>query len=114
MTTTAPERLAVIYDSYRLSYQNRAVDLKAAGTATQVQQILANVSSLEASYLDAAKKSLEATGDAVEEACAAAAAARDECTDAYAEAKQLAERIRLVAKSAKAVASLVIKASGKS
>ncbi len=111
--TTPTERLAVIYDSFKLAYSRRGEDLKAAASEEQANKILANVESLEKSYLDAAKHSLDATGDDVEKACIAASHAHAECKSAYASAQALAERIRLVARSATSVASLVSKASGK-
>lgn len=111
--TTATERLAVVYDSYKCVYAHRAQDLKEAATDEDVDRILANVDSLEGCYLAAAKQALDASGGEVEEAFAGARAAHGLVVKAYEDAIALAEKIRLVSSSARAVASLLAKAGRK-
>ena len=68
MASTAKDRLAVFYENYQTAFTHRAADLKAATSAVEVQRIMTNVDELEAAYLDAARRALDATGPDIEAA----------------------------------------------
>lgn len=108
--STPLERLEEIHAAFSAALRRRPADLKAASTQAQVISVLANARDLEASFLKAATEALEATGADVEAAMASAARARQDIDDAYRDAKDIAEKIRLVARGAKAVGELVKKA----
>lgn len=112
MPSTPNDRLTVIYNAYKSAFARRAADLKQATTAEQVQAIMDNVDALEASYLDAARQSLDATGADIEACYQAALAATEAADRAYAQGKALAERITAVAGVVTAVGSLVSTAAG--
>ena len=73
---------------------------------------LANVNALEASYLEAARAALDATGAVVEQAYADARAARAAVDAAYQGAKDIVEKIRLVGSLARKASALVKVAGG--
>ncbi|HYW15741.1 MAG TPA: hypothetical protein VE891_06260 [Allosphingosinicella sp.] len=112
MPSTANERLTIIYNAYKSAFARRASDLKQATTAEQVQAIMDNVDSLEGSYLDAARKSLDATGPGIEACYQAALSTTAAVEKAYAQGKALAERITAVSGVVAAVGNLVTKAAG--
>ncbi|HEX8239355.1 MAG TPA: hypothetical protein VF574_06420 [Allosphingosinicella sp.] len=112
MQSTANQRLTVIYNAYKSAFARRASDLKQATTAEQVQAIMDNVDALEASYLDAARQSLDATGPDIEACYQAALSATQSAEKAYASGKALAERIAAVSGVVSAVGNLVTKAAG--
>ena len=112
MPSTANERLTVIYDAYKAAFARRAADLRQARTTEQVQAIMANVDSLEGSYLDAARQSLDATGPDVEACYQAALSTTAAVEKAYSQGKALGERIRAVSGVVAAVGNLVTKAAG--
>jgi allophanate hydrolase subunit 1 len=109
--SSANDRLTVIYDAYKAAAASRAADLRQATTADQVKRIMANVDALEAAYLDAANKSLDATGPDIEACFQAAIAAEAEVTRAYDEGKALAARIQAVSGVVTAVGNLVTTAA---
>ncbi len=111
-SSSAADRLTVIYKAYKAAYSRRAADLKQAATADQVQAIMDNVDSLEGSYLDAARQSLDATGPDIEACYQSALSATQAVEKAYAQGKALAERITAVAGVVSAVGNLVTKAAG--
>ncbi|MEO7827688.1 MAG: hypothetical protein ABIR60_11155 [Allosphingosinicella sp.] len=110
--SSANDRLTVIYKAYKSAFAHRSADLKQATTAEQVQAVMDNVDSLEGSYLDAARKSLDATGPDIEACYQAALSATVAVDKAYAQGKALAERITAVSGVVSAVGSLVTKAAG--
>jgi hypothetical protein len=112
MPSTASQRLTVIYNAYKSAFARRASDLKQATTAEQVQAIMDNVDSLEGSYLDAARKSLDASGPDIEACYQAALSTTAAVEKAYAQGKALAERITAVSGVVAAVGNLVTKAAG--
>lgn len=112
MPSSASQRLTVIYNAYKSAFARRASDLKQATTAEQVQAIMANVDALEGSYLDAARKSLDATGPDIEDCYQAALKTTAAVEKAYADGKALAERITAVSGVVAAVGNLVTKAAG--
>jgi hypothetical protein len=111
-SSSANDRLTVIYNAYKAAFARRAADLKQATTADQVQAIMANVDSLEGSYLDAARQSLDASGPDIEASYQAALSATQAVDKAYAQGKALAERITAVSGVVSAVGNLVTKAAG--
>jgi hypothetical protein len=111
-SSSATDRLSVVYQAYKSAFARRASDLKQATTAAQVQAIMDNVDSLEASYLDAARQSLDATGADIEACYQTALSATQKVEKAYADGKALAERITAVAGVVSAVGSLVTAAAG--
>lgn len=112
MPSSPSQRLTVIYNAYKSAFARRASDLKQATTAEQVQAIMANVDALEGSYLDAARKSLDASGPDIEACYQAALTATEAVEKAYAQGKALAERITAVSGVVAAVGNLVTKAAG--
>ena len=110
--STPQERLFEIYETYRVAFANRAADWKLARTMKEADTIERNVDALESAYLRAAKQALDANGPAVEAAYQAAKTARDDVTNAYLEARALADRIRSVGAAIKAVGGLLATASG--
>lgn len=111
-SSSAADRLTVIYNAYKAAFARRASDLKQATTAEQVQSIMDNVDSLEASYLDAARKSLDASGPDIEACYQAALSATRKVEQAYAQGQALAARIQAVSGVVAAVGNLVTKAAG--
>jgi hypothetical protein len=112
MPSSASQRLTVIYNAYKSAFARRAADLREATTADQVKAIMANVDSLEGSYLDAARKSLDATGPDIEACYQAALSTTQAVEKAYAQGKALAEKITAVSGVVAAVGNLVTKAAG--
>jgi hypothetical protein len=112
MTTSPRDRLIEVYQSYSDAYARRADDLAAAQSPDQIRAILANVNALEATYLEAARNALDATGSVVEQAYADAQAARAAVDAAYQGAKDIVEKIRLVGSLAKKASALVKAAGG--
>jgi hypothetical protein len=112
MASTANDRLTIIYKNYKNAFARRASDLADARTGPQIQSIMDNVDALEASYLDAARRSLDATGRDIEACYQAALSATDAVDQAYAQGKALAERITAVSGVVAAVGNLVTKAAG--
>jgi hypothetical protein len=110
--SSANDRLTVIHQAYKSAFARRAADLKQATTSAQVQAIMDNVDSLEASYLDAARQSLDATGPDIEACYQAALSATQNVEKAYAQGQALAARITAVAGVVSAVGNLVTKAAG--
>ena len=113
MASTAQERLLAVYEAYSKAYDRRSQDWKDAKTNAQADAVAQNVEHLEALYLKAAKQSLDATGQAIEDALGAAKAAQKAVNDAYEGAKDLAEKIKLVGGVVGKVGDLITKASGK-
>lgn len=111
MASTTKERLFEIYSAYKRARDSRATDLKEAASTAEVNAILRHVDALHAAYLKAAKVALDATGDGVEAAYAAAGSARKQVEDAYQEAKALPERIRAMATLVDNVGKLLTTAS---
>jgi len=114
MDSTAQDRLNVVYQSFSSQYRRRAADLRAATTEEDADAILDNLAVLELAYLRAARQALEKNGPQVESAYQAAVAAKKKVDDAYAQAKNLAERIGMVGDLAGKVGTLVAKAAGSS
>ena len=110
--STPTERLEEIHAAFASALQRRPADLKQASTEAQVIAVLNNVRNLEASFLKAATAALAATGAGVEAAMREAQTLRAEVDAAYAAARDIAEKIRLVSRGAKAVGELVKKAQG--
>jgi hypothetical protein len=111
--STPQERLNEVFEAFSAARQRLSADLSEATDPAQVLAILANVDSLEDSFLRTAIAALNASGAAVEKSLRDARAARAAVEAAYADAKDIAEKIRLVAKGAKAVADLVKKAQAR-
>jgi hypothetical protein len=109
--SSASDRLTVIYKAYQTAFSRRAADLKEATTADQVQKVMDNVDALESSYLDAARRSLDASGAEIETAYQAALSATRDVEQAYAQGKALADRIRAVSSAVSAVGTLITKAA---
>ncbi|MGA9582227.1 MAG: hypothetical protein WBR13_09695 [Allosphingosinicella sp.] len=112
MPSTANDRLTVIYNAYRSAFARRAADLGEATATDEVHAIMANVDSLEGSYLDAARQSLDADGPDIEACYQTALSTTAAVEKAYAEGKALAERIAAVSGVVAAVGNLVTKAAG--
>jgi len=106
------DRLTVIYNAYKAASARRASDLMQATTAEEVRAITDNVDALEASYLDAARRSLDATGPDIEASYQAALSATQKVEKAYAQGQALAARIQAVSGVVAAVGNLVTKAAG--
>lgn len=113
MSSSATDRLSVIYAAYKSAYERRATDLKQAASTQEAQKILDNVEALERAYLKAARQALEANGPDVEAAYQAAKNACRNVDEAYGSAKSMADKIRAASAAVTAVTSLVKKASGK-
>ena len=113
MTSTPADRLYAVYDAYSQAYARRAEDWKDAQTKAQADSVFKNVEALEALYLKAAKQALDANSKAVEDAFDAAKAAQKDINDAYANAKEIAEKIKLVGSVIGKVGDLITKAGGK-
>lgn len=96
MASTPQERLYAVYLPYSRAYDRRPDDWKEANSADQAKAVYDNVERLEDLYLKAAKQALDANGDAVEQAYGAAKAAQKAVDDAYKNATDLAEKIKLV------------------
>lgn len=111
-SSSATDRLAVIYNAYKAAFSRRASDLKQATTAAQVQAIMDNVDALEGSYLDAARQSLDAKGADIEACYQAALSASQAVEKAYAQGQALAARIKAVSGVVTAVGNLVTTAAG--
>lgn len=92
------DRLFAIKNAYMIARANRNRDLQEATTEAQVNRILDNIDKLEARYYQAATAALDANGEAVEAAYAAAVKATSKVEAAYLQAKSLASRIKLVTK----------------
>lgn len=112
MTTTAHDRLIEVYTSYSAAYDRSGDDLASAQTPDQVRAVLANLDALELVYLEAARNALDATGAVVEQAFTDARAAREAVDQAYQDAKEMVEKIRLVGSLAKKASTLVKAAKG--
>jgi len=112
-SSSAKDRLFLIYEAYSAAYDRRDQDWKEAKSKAQAKAIFRNVERLELLYLKAAKQALDANGPAVEAAYEAAKGAQKAIDDAYNDAKELSEKIRLVSSVIKKVSGLVTKASGK-
>ena len=110
--STPQDRLEEIHAAYAAAMQRRFGDLKLAQSEAEVRDILNNVRNLEGHYLKAAAAALSQTGPDVEAALQAAQTARSEVDAAYAAAQGIAEKIRLVSRTVKAVGELVKKAQG--
>lgn len=108
--STAPERLFAIYEAYNSAFLRRAQDWKDAKSKAEADAIFRNVERLEGLYLKAAKQALDANGPAVEAAYADAKQAQKDVDDAYAAAKALADKIRLVGGIISKVGDLIAKA----
>jgi hypothetical protein len=113
MASTSDDRQALIYQSYKEAFERRGADLMAATSADEARDVMANISALEASWLEAANDALEANGPAIEGAYAAAVAAKKTVDDAYAANQALTARIAAVGDLAGKVGDLVTAASGK-
>ncbi len=111
-SSSASDRLAVIYNAYKAAADSRAADLKQATTAEQVQSVMANADALEAAYLEAVDRSLNASGPDIEACYQAALAATAKVERAYAQGQALAARIEAVSGVVTAVGNLVTKAAG--
>lgn len=101
------DRLFEVHAAFSRARDQRASDLKEANTDADVDLILENVDALQAEYFRAALKAMDRTGPQVEQAYEAAKRANAAVAKALAEAKALPERIRLTAKLADKVATLV-------
>lgn len=112
MASSPADRLALIYQAYKNAFARRGMDLRDAHDADSAQAVLANVDSLERSYLDAARQELGANGDAIEAAYQAAKSASDKVEKAYQQGQALAARITAVAGVANAVSNLLTEAAG--
>ena len=111
-SSSAGDRLAVIYNAYKAAADSRAADLKKATTPEEVRSIMANAGALEAAYLEAVDQSLNASGPDIEACYQAALAATAKVERAYAQGQALAARIQAVSGAVTAVGNLVIKAAG--
>ena len=112
MASTAQDRLDVIHQSFSSAFRRRAADLKEAASEDEADAVLDNIARLEVAFLSAARQALDKTGPQIESAYQAAVDAKKKVDDAYAQAKKLAERIRMVGDLAGKVGTLVSKASG--
>jgi len=110
MSSSAADRLDVIYTSWKDAFDRRADDLKEAVSGEQAKAIVANVSNLEETYLAAAKQALDATGPAVEAAYTQAVATKQAVENAYAQSVALEQRISAVGKLVGDVANLAASA----
>jgi hypothetical protein len=104
------DRLAVIHDAYSQAYSRRLKDWREAKSQAQAKSISDNLNRLELAYLRAAKQALDANGKAVEDAYKAAKTAQVEVDDAYKNARDIAEKIRLVSSVVTSVGDLLKKA----
>jgi len=112
MVSTPEERLFLIGQAFGQARKRRARDLKDAASQTQANAILKNCDQLEALFLDAALKALDANSAAVEQAYAAALDAQAAIDAAYMAAKKIAERVALVGTMVGKVGTLIKAASG--
>ncbi|MEE4455213.1 hypothetical protein [Novosphingobium resinovorum] len=110
--STNRERLHVIYDAYSDAYDRRLDDWSEATSKAQAKAISDNLDALETLYLRAAKAALDASGQAVEDAMAAALEAQEKIDNAYEQARGIAEKVRLVGEVVSKIGDLVTKASG--
>lgn len=113
MPSSEEERLFVIREAYRKARQREARDLAQAKSAAQVRAILRNVRNLRNKHDKATITALEASGADVEAAYRAAKQAQEDVDDAYANARDIADKIRLVGKVTTKVGDLLTKASKK-
>ena len=110
--STPAERVELVHAAFSKAFQRRAQDLKEAASTEEAQQILDNLDVLETEYLKAAHAALDANSANVEQAFTAADTAKGQVEDAYARAKALPEKIRLVTSLAANVKKLVETATG--
>ena len=110
--STAKERLFEVYEAYRYTLQKRPHDLQEATTKEEVGKVLANLDKLQSKYFEIVLAELNATGPEVETAFIGAQKANADTKNAYADAKNLSERIRQVGKLLTAITNLVKKATG--
>ena len=106
------DRLLVVYDAYSKAYDRRLQDWSEATSTEQAKSISDHVDALETLYLGAAKQALDATGQAIEDAFAAAKEAQKAIDDAYDSAKNIADKIRLVGSIVGKVGDLITEAKG--
>ena len=114
MDTTPAQRLDLVCQAYKDALARRPADLRdaqQAQSAEQARQVMANVDSLEAAYLNAVGAALDSNGPAVEAAYQSAKSAADAVDQAYQQGKALAARISAVAGCITAVSNLITKAS---
>ena len=105
--STPQQRLAVVAAAYDEANAHRDQDIADAQSDEQYRQIVDNLRTLEAAFLDTAAEALQATGAAVEAAYQSARTAADAVQKAYADGKGIADRIRSVAAAAAAVTQLI-------
>jgi hypothetical protein len=113
MASTNEDRQALVYQSYRDAFERRSADLMAATSADEAKAVMANISALEAEWLQAANEALDANGPSIEGAYQAAVAAKKKVDDAYAANEALTAKIGAVGDLVGKVGDLVIAASGK-
>lgn len=110
MAGSAADIQALAFQSWKDAFDRREEDLQAAQSREQAQAVMANISRLDAAWLQAANAALDASRPGIEDAFNQAAAAKQAVDEAYADAKSLAERIGKVGDLAGKVGDLVDKA----